>query len=213
MPAHIPRCPHCSKSIDVSVAWMDRLRFWSKIEISCPSCLKLVDPEHARIMGNAYGHWAQQFTGELKNIVDQLPILQEVEARRLMGTKVHDEDIHLQQGFDSLTRACIQNAKLILTEKAHGEEADLDVALLLDPGTRQMNLAAVLAKSSVRTGEKEWEMLLARVGKTQYICYIPAAVAGVEQRVRQAVRNKIHMSTSSHPTAREEPKRKVARAS
>ena len=87
------------------------------------------------------------------------------------------------------------------------------MALLLDPGTRQMNLAAVLAKSSVRTGEKEWEMLLARVGKTQYICYIPAAVAGVEQRVRQAVRNKIHMSTSSHPTAREEPKRKVARAS
>ncbi len=203
MAVHIPRCPHCAKSIDVSVTLMERLRFWVTPMVSCPSCSRAVEPGHARIMGNAYGEWAVQFMGELKMVADQLPLLKEVEARRLMGTRVHDEDIHLQQGFDALSRACLSAAKQILKEKAHGQDADLDVAPLPDPATGQTALGAVLAKSSTSTGEKEWEILLARISKTQYVCYLPPASTGIEQRVRDAVQQKTHPGLRAHASLTE----------
>src|SRR5689334_7686959 len=122
------RCPHCAASIDVSVGLFERLRFWSEHTIYCPTCSRNCTARDSQVMGDAYGRWAEQFTGEIKAQANALPIVQQVEARRIMDTKVHDEDVHLMPSDDALVRACLKQARPILLERAHGQDVSVEVA-------------------------------------------------------------------------------------
>ena len=191
MATYAPRCPHCASSIDVPESFLSKIKFWThKSTANCTACSRTVDLHQATVMGDAFGRWADHFSQDLRKTVDELPILKNVEARRVIGTKVHDEDVRLLSSFEALSSTVLRQARQVLRDKSHGEEVLLDAAVLRDPASPQEAIAVILGRSAVSSGQREWEALIARLGKSEYVAYFPPIATGVEQRVREAIRDK-----------------------
>ena len=187
MTSYTPRCPHCASSIDASVGFWSRLRFWAEHSVYCPTCSRTTTARNSQIMGDAYGRWSLQFSGQIQACAHALPVIAQVEARRIMGTKVSDEDVKLLQSLDALVHTCLRQARPILIQQAHGQDAQLEVAPLSDPHDPGARIAAVLGRSSIAAGEREWQLFFARVGRTQYVIYAPPPALPIETRVRDAI--------------------------
>jgi hypothetical protein len=185
MPDVAPRCPFCAGVVRVQAT------FWSRLGLKparavCPACRRVSEARDAQIMGASYYHWAERFRGRLTEALAAAPILSEPAMIRALGNP-HKEETQLIASPDELVRACLRHQRLPVSELARGREAALEVAPLRNEATAAVEAVAVLGTSSLESGRKEFEQIVARTGEKQYVLYTYPAGQGAEPRVKCAV--------------------------
>lgn len=181
MVQHPPRCPACATTLHVSLSAMQKLLGLSPT-VKCPTCARVTDARAAQVMGDAYGQWGDQVTDELRKYVEGLPFLSDLEMRKSLATRITDEDIKIFPTLDGLLNYCLRFFRGALVELAHGRRAQVEVAHVLEAGTPV--IAVVSGRASAESGDKEKNLLIARVGKHQYVVYQPQ---GEDPRIKEAI--------------------------
>jgi hypothetical protein len=179
-----PRCPFCASVIKVQPT------FWSRLGLKparavCTACQRECEARDAQTMGASYFHWAEHFRVRLTQTLGSAPILSEPAMNRALGNP-HKDDTRLLVSVEELVRTCLRHQRLPVIEMARGREASLEVVPLCNEATAAVEAVAVLGTSSVESGGKEFEQIIARTGDSQYVLYTYPAAHGAEPRIRRA---------------------------
>jgi hypothetical protein len=193
-----PRCPFCAHALKITPSLLERIGL-KKAVARCPMCKRVSEARDARSMGAAYWHWSEQFRAELALELEELPILDEPTALKVLG--IHQkQDAHASTSADDVLHTCLRHHHHVLMEMARGRDATLETALLLGPLMQTPEAAAVLGTSSVASGSREWQQIVVRVGPLNYLVYAYPRIDGAEPRVKRAVHSK-HRRAPGAPAA------------
>lgn len=179
------RCPHCAASILIASGFW--VKFWpfKAKNVRCRSCRRVVSVRDAQTMGAAMGHWLSTLKTQLAAGVKELNLLSTSQALRAMVPGLAKEQARSVSTFHSLVHFVTQVYRPILSDKAHGRNATLDVVVLED--SEHCKALGVLGRSSAETGEREQELLIVRVGRERYLVHLPEQATG---RVMEVIRQK-----------------------
>jgi hypothetical protein len=204
MSEYAPRCPFCANVLKLQPTFWERIGLKAS-KTHCPTCHRTCEAQDANTMGSAYGHWAETFRKEVTELVSALPILEESEVYRVLGSPMRDET-RIFSTIDDLVRACSRQHRTVLVEMARGREATLDVVQLND-SSAQPEAVAILGTSAPESGSREQQQLVAKAGPNSFVLFNYPAAGGAEPRVRQAVHRKPERTlTEAHVAAmRAEP--------
>ena len=180
-----PRCPFCANIIRVQPT------FWSRLGLKparavCTACQRECEARDAQSMGASFFHWAERFRMQLSGALEKAPVLEEPAIVRAFGNPNKDE-VKLMGSLEELVRACLRHQRLPVTEMARGSEAALEVAPLRNEATSAVETVAVLGTSSLESGSREFEQIIARPDTSHYALYTYPAAQGAEPRVKRAV--------------------------
>lgn len=189
MPDHAPRCPFCANVLKFQPT------FWERIGLKttrsfCPTCQRPCNAQDARMMGAAYGHWAEAFRRDLTEALAELPVLPEPAMHRALG-KPHKDDTQLIPTVEELVRICMRHQRSVLIEMARGREATLEVAHLRHDSSNAVEVLAILGTTSAESGEREYQQLVARQGAGNFVVYTHPGKQGAEPRVKRAIHEKV----------------------
>jgi len=188
MPDHAPRCPFCANVLKLQPTFWERIGLKTNRTI-CLTCQKPCNPQDARMMGSAYGHWAESFRLDLIDSLAHLPVLAEQALHRALG-RPHRDDTHLMPSVEELVRICMRHQRSVLIEMARGREATLEVAPLRNETTSAAEVLAVLGTTSSESGAKEYQQIIARQGHANFVVYTYPGKEGAEPRVKRAIHEK-----------------------
>jgi hypothetical protein len=190
MPDHAPRCPFCANVLKLQPTFWERIGLKTN-RTNCPTCQRPCNRQDARMMGSAYGHWAESFRQDLIDALAELPVLAEATMHRALGCP-HRDDTHLMPSVDELVRICMRHQRSVLIEMARGREATLEVAPLRNDTSRAVEVLAVLGTTSTESGAKEFQQLIARHSHANFVVYTHPGKDGAEPRLKQAIHENVH---------------------
>ncbi len=134
-------------------------------------------------MGQSFAYWAAELRQHLTNAVKRLPKLERSDALNAMSPGLTNEQSRNVATLESLAHFVVQMYRPMLTDQAHGRAAAVNVVVLEEHG--EPAAVGILGRTAAESGEKETEVLLARIGDEQYIVYLPMKPLG---RVRDTLR-------------------------
>jgi|GEM_PF-5373305 len=181
MAEHSPRCPSCATTLRVTIGTIQKLLGLSP-KVKCPTCGRTTDARAAQNMGDAYGRWCEHFAIDLQKHADGLPMLSDLEMRKGLGTRITDEDIKIFPTFEGLSNYCLRFYRIALVERAHGRDAQIELAHILESG--HAIIMVINGRASAESGQAHRNLLVARVGKHQYVVYQPP---GDDPRIKEAI--------------------------
>lgn len=183
MSKDIPRCPHCAGVVVVKDGLWERLWPLGKKETYCKTCMKKVANAHALIMGEAFGNWVREFQGRLSRSVEHLPVLEINAALKAIKPGLGLEEVRRVASVESLAHFAATVFRPVLKDQAQGRNADLTVVVLKE-GNAPVAVG-ILGRTSAETGEKETELIFARVGPEMFFAYLPPQPT---RRIKDAIR-------------------------
>ena len=195
MSDHAPRCPFCANVLKLQPTFWERIGLKNNRAL-CPTCQRPCNPQDARMMGSAYGHWAESFRQDLIDALAQIPVLSEASMHRALG-RPHKDDTQLMPSVDELVRICMRHQRSVLIEMARGREATLEVAHLRNDSSNIIEVLAVLGTNASESGGKEYEQVIARHSHANFVVYTYPGKEGAEPRVKRAVHENAHHRTRS----------------
>jgi hypothetical protein len=149
---------------------------WGKKRQKCPNCGRQVPLSDGRIMGDSFSYWAGQLQSQLGASCRELPVLTKARALAALQPGLAADHVRLVPGLESLKHYVAQLCRQALCDQAHGREATVQVVSLTNPEHEAS--VGILARSSVESGEKEREALVARIGQNRFIIYTPSPPTG-----------------------------------
>jgi hypothetical protein len=194
-----PRCPFCANVLKIEPTFWERLRFRPPAG-RCPVCLRDYDRRDAHTMGEQYWKWAEQFRKSLTEALQTTAILSEPAAMKALGSP-HSDDTRLISSLEELVRIGLRHHRHALVEMARGREATLDVVPLGNPSATAVDAVATVSKTSLESGARQHEQIVARTGMTHYVLFTYAGADGVEPRIQSALHQHAHSGGVNHLTA------------
>ena len=188
MMKYAPRCMRCATALETnhqSLGGMVRLALRRKLY--CPHCKMDVPKSGAIAMGQAYGMCLSHLRKEVAQATGQLRSLELNDALRALDPAISREQIQPAHTIENVVRSARETYRPVLLDEAHGRSATLEVGLKRDA---QGNVIAcgVWGMTSAESGDREWDMLVARVGAEQYIVYLPPKPT---HWLHEAIRHKV----------------------
>ncbi len=142
-------------------------------------------------MGQAYGIHMRFLKSELTNAARQLKRLELNDALRALDPHISREQVQTAHTIENLFQCVRDVFRPLLLDLAHGGHAILDVGVERDQ-TGQVIAAGVWGSASAELGERNWDLLFARVAADRYIVYQPAKPT---RWLHEAIRHKQHNKT------------------
>jgi hypothetical protein len=185
-----PRCPFCANVLKIAPTFWMRLGF-KPPAVRCPTCQREFAQQDAHTMGMQYWNWAEQFRKNLTQALQTTAILSEPAAMRALGSP-HSDDTRLISSLEELVRICLRHHRHAVVEMARGLEATLEVVPLWNQPATAVEAIAMVSKTSMESGGKQHEQIVARTGMSHYVLYTYAGADGVETRVNNALHQQSH---------------------
>jgi len=186
MSAEFHRCPLCATVLEIHTGIWKRLWPFGVRETTCRSCRHTVAIRDARVMGQSFAYWAAELRQHLLNAVKKLPNLPREEALNAMSRGLTNEQTRNIATSESLAHFVVQMCRPIIADQAHGRTAHVEVMILEERG--KPVAVGVLGKTSAESGDKDTELLLARIGTDQYLVHLPLKLLGRVQEAQRAQR-------------------------
>jgi len=185
MKKYAPRCTVCATPLaDTSRGFKKVLRAIFGRTLYCPHCKMDVPKASAVVMGETYGLHLTHLKLQVRDAAMQLARLDLNDALRAIEPGLSREQINPAHSMENLLQFAREVYRPLLLEQAKARHASLEAGLRRD-ATGRATAAGVWGHSSAETGEREWDLLFARVGKDQYIVYqAPRPVAWLHEAVR-----------------------------
>ena len=185
-----PRCPFCANVLKIQPTFWERLGF-KPPAVRCTSCQREFDRCDAHTMGTQYWNWAEQFRKSLTEALQTTAILSEPAAMRALGSPA-SADTRLISSLEELVRICLRHHRHAIVEMARGLEATLEVVPLWNQGATAVEAMATVSKTSMESGGKQHEQIVARTGMSHYVLFTYPGADGVEARVQNALHQQAH---------------------
>lgn len=185
-----PRCPFCAGVLKIQPTFWTRLGF-KPAQVRCPTCQREFDQREAHTMGAQYWNWAEQFRQNLTAALTTAPILSEPAAHKALGSPIR-EDTRIISSLEELVRICLRHHRHAIVEMARGREASLEVVALKDQSTSAMEAIATVSKTSMESGAKQHEQVIARTGMSHFVLFTYPGPDGVEPRIQNALHQQSH---------------------
>jgi hypothetical protein len=190
-----PRCPFCASVLKIEPTFWEHLGF-KPPAIRCPACQQDFDRCDAHTMGTQYWNWAEHFRKRFNEALQTTAILSEPAAMKALGSP-HSDETRLISSLEELVRICLRHHRHALVEMARGREATLEVVPLWNQGATAVEAIASVSKTSLESGAKQHEQIVARTGMTHYVLFTYAGADGVEPRVQNALHRQAHSGGSA----------------
>jgi hypothetical protein len=190
-----PRCPFCANVLKIEPTFWEHLGF-KPPEVRCPACQQQCDRRDAQTMGTQYWNWAEQFRKSFTETLQTTAILSEPVAMKALGSP-NSDDTRVISSLDELVRICLRHHRHALVEMARGREATLEVAPLWNPDVTSVEAVATVSKTSMESGARQHEQIVARTGMTHFVLFTYAGADGVEPRVQNALQRPAHTGGSA----------------
>lgn len=195
-----PRCPFCANVLKLQPTFWNRMGF-KPAKVRCPTCQRECEPCDAHTMGSQYWNWAEQFRKDLTDALQATAILSEPAALKALGSPIR-EDTRLISSLEELVRICLRHHRHAVVEMARGLEASLEVVPMTNQTSSCVEAIATVSKTSIESGGKQLEQLVARTGLSHFVLYTYPGADGVEPRVQHALHDQSHpIGTNPHAVA------------
>lgn len=171
---YAPRCMRCATALEEkSTGLVAALRSKFRRSYYCQHCKAEVPKAGAIAMGEAYGIHLDHLIREVRDAARQLKRLELNDALRALDPRISREQIQPAHTKENLVRSVREAYRPILLDLAHGRQASLDVGLKRDE-TGRVIAGGVWGIGSAEGGERQYDLLFARVSAEQYIVYLPS---------------------------------------
>ena len=171
---YAPRCMRCATALEHnhrSLRGMVRLAL--RRSLYCPHCKLEVPKAGAIAMGQAYGICLSHLRKEVAQATLQLYTLELNDALRALDPTISRENIQPAHTVENVVRSARETYRPVLLDQAHGRTSTLEVGLKRD-AQGHVIACGVWGMTSAESGDRECDMLVARVGAEQYIVYLPS---------------------------------------
>lgn len=182
MSAEFARCPSCATILEIPGGFWQKVWPFGHSEVACRGCHRNVPVELARVMGESYAHYARQLHDGVEHAAAELPILGNAVALQAMQAGSDFTQVRPMPSMEALTHHVAQVYRAVLTDQAHGRDVRIEHAVIAAAnGTR---ILAVVGHTSPDGTNKETELLVARVGRHQFLVFQPDVAL---PRIREAI--------------------------
>jgi hypothetical protein len=169
---YAPRCMRCATALADDRSFRGMVRQALSRPLFCPHCKINVPRSGAVAMGEAYGIHLLRLRKEVTRAALQLRCLELNDALRVLDPAISREQIQPAHTVDNVVRSVRETFRAVLLDQAYGRTTTLEVGVKCDDH-KNMIAAGVWGMTSAESGDREQDLLFARVGTEQYIVYLP----------------------------------------
>ncbi len=167
-------CPACAGSLEVAQSRFAFLPFRKSREIRCGHCGKTTAIIQAKVMGEAFTYWCDQFAHQVEASLAYLPELTREECFTVLNPRHFDDEVHAHIKFKVLLHYLCQVFRPVLRDKSLGfEDASLSIGPIKHNGIpKALGIFGHCGHHQHSHDSEAWTLLITRLGNKGFLTYL-----------------------------------------